>query len=176
MIKGAFTRTIFQPVKKMGSTWSKEVFTHDVKKIKGTANKNRMKNTMCKQSLRNKKKMTGIAREWWGNLVVSCGILWYAVLWNLVVSCGFLLVVSCGTVYLVFYLWCFMVSYGVFVVSSLVLWCHIMVSCSILWCLICGVLWNLVVSCGVLSVVSCDILWCLVASCGVLFVVPFGIL
>ena len=29
-----------------------EVFTHDVKKIKGTANKNGLKNAMCKQSLK----------------------------------------------------------------------------------------------------------------------------
>ena len=28
-----------------------EVFTHDVKKIKGTANKNGLKNAVCKQSL-----------------------------------------------------------------------------------------------------------------------------
>ena len=28
-----------------------EVFTHDVKKIEGTANKNGLKNAMCKQSL-----------------------------------------------------------------------------------------------------------------------------
>ena len=45
-------KPVFQPVKKWVQQDPMEVFTHDVKKIKGTANKNGLKNATCKQSLK----------------------------------------------------------------------------------------------------------------------------
>ena len=52
--RGAFTRSIFSPFfrpLKNGFRIQWRLFIHDVKKIKGTANKIGLKNVMCKQSL-----------------------------------------------------------------------------------------------------------------------------
>ena len=49
-----YTRSVFQPIKKWVQQDPMEMFTHDVKNIKDTANKNGLKNAMCKQSLTEK--------------------------------------------------------------------------------------------------------------------------